>query len=86
MYGVSGNNRNDGSAQLLQWEVIQHLKKAGQHWYDFGGVPEVNEMNGIYRFKKSFGGEAVDLGAEYSYSSFFLQVVKFLYKKIRLLP
>lgn len=85
MYGVPGNKKNDGSAQLLQWEVIQHLKRAGQRWYDFGGVPEVDEMNGIYRFKKSFGGVSVDLGAEYFYSAKFLRFIKLLYGKIRLL-
>lgn len=85
MYGVPGNKKNDGSAQLLQWEVIQNLKKAGQRWYDFGGVPEVDEMNGIYRFKKSFGGLGVDLGSEYFYSARFLRFIKLLYGKIRLL-
>lgn len=83
LYGVSGDQKNDGSAQFVQWKIIEHLKLSGQHWYDLGGVPELSDSNGIYRFKKSFGGEGIDLGPEYNYCPFALSVARRGYKKLR---
>jgi len=83
LYGVSGDHKNDGSAQLLHWKIIEHLKRAGQHWYDLGGVPEISDSNGIYRFKRSLGGEGFDLGPEYYYCPGILLVAKRAYKKLR---
>ena len=53
---------------LLQWGVMRALKAAGLRWYDMGGLPSLDSANGIYRFKKGFGGELVELGAEYGRS------------------
>lgn len=83
MYGVPGEKKSDGSGQLVQWKAIEYLKAAGQRWYDLGGVPEVDESNGIYRFKRSLGGEFVDLGAEYYYCPSALLLAKSIYKKSR---
>lgn len=83
LYGVSGDQKNDGSAQIVQWKVIEHLKLSGQHWYDLGGVPELSDSNGIYRFKKSFGGEGIDLGPEFYYCPVTLSVARRGYKKLR---
>lgn len=83
LYGVPGEQRNDGSGQFVQWKVIEHLKELGQRWYDLGGVPEISDSNGIYRFKKSLGGEGFDLGHEFYYCPFFLSIAKHVYKKIR---
>lgn len=83
LYGVSGDQKNDGSAQFVQWKVIEHLKLSGQHWYDLGGVPELSDSNGIYRFKKSFGGEGIDLGPEYKFCPVTLSVARRGYKKLR---
>jgi hypothetical protein len=65
--GVGGEKRNDGSGQLLHFEIMRALRARGVRWYDFGGVPAIDETNGIYRFKKGFGGELISLGAEYIY-------------------
>jgi serine/alanine adding enzyme len=65
MTGVGGEKRNDGSGQLLHFEIMRALRSRGVRWYDFGGVPAIDESNGIYRFKKGFGGQLVSLGAEY---------------------
>ncbi|HCI53568.1 MAG TPA: hypothetical protein DE312_09700 [Gallionella sp.] len=83
LYGVSGDQKNDGSAQLVQWKIIEHLKQIGQSWYDLGGVPELSDLNGICRFKKSFGGDGVDLGPEYYRCPTFLMLAKNIYKKFR---
>jgi hypothetical protein len=84
-HGVAGDKKNDGSAQLVHWKVIEHLKQLGQHWYDLGGVPEISDSNGIYRFKKSLGGEGVDLGPEFCYFPPALLLAKRAYKKFRAL-
>jgi lipid II:glycine glycyltransferase (peptidoglycan interpeptide bridge formation enzyme) len=40
---------------LLQWTLIEWLKKAGIGWYDLGGIdPEGNP--GVYHFKKGLSG------------------------------
>ena len=65
LHGVGGDKRNDGSGPLIHWEVMRMLKSAGLRWYDLGGVATLDENNGIYRFKKNFGGTLVRLGTEY---------------------
>ncbi|WP_394752356.1 peptidoglycan bridge formation glycyltransferase FemA/FemB family protein [Crenothrix sp.] len=84
LYGVAGKQKNDGSGQFLHWKIIEHLKLSGQHWYDLGGIPKVDDSNGIYRFKKGFGGEVFDLGCEYFYCHSALLFAKRMYKKFRL--
>lgn len=40
---------------LLQWTLIEWLKKKGIRWYDLGGIdPEANP--GVYHFKKGLSG------------------------------
>jgi lipid II:glycine glycyltransferase (peptidoglycan interpeptide bridge formation enzyme) len=40
---------------LLQWTLIEWLKKSGVRWYDLGGIdPEGNP--GVYHFKKGLSG------------------------------
>ena len=58
LYGVSSANNIDGAGQLLHWELIRALKDRGISRYDLGGVPSVDESDGIYQFKKGFGGQA----------------------------
>ncbi len=67
MTGVGGEKRNDGAGQLLHFEIMRALRSKGVRWYDFGGVPTIDDGNGIYQFKKGFGGQLVLLGAEYVY-------------------
>ncbi len=63
--GVSTGKRSDGAGQLIQWGVISALKFAGNRWYDLGDVPDTDSKNGIFLFKRGFGGEYFDLGLEY---------------------
>ena len=67
LYGVGHGKTNDGAGQLVQWAAMQALKRDGVHWYDLGGLPSLDEDDGLYRFKKGFGGELVDLGGEYRF-------------------
>ena len=67
-YGARRTGSSD-SGQLMQWETIRYLKTKGVRWYDLGGIPSKILSGGIYDFKKSLGGEFVDLGWEYQYVS-----------------
>jgi Acetyltransferase (GNAT) domain len=65
MIGVGHDRRNDGAGQLLHFEIMRDLRARGLRWYDFGGIPSTDENDGIFRFKKGFGGRFVSLGTEY---------------------
>ena len=64
-FTVGGGIRNNDTGALIHWEAMRMLKAAGLRWFDLGGVATLDDSNGIYRFKKSFGGTLVHLGAEY---------------------
>lgn len=65
LYGASSNNhRNLMSTYLLQWEMIKKALKNGCNEYDFRGVSMEHGEDGLYRFKKGFGGEFVELIGE----------------------
>jgi hypothetical protein len=65
MTSVDGGKRQDGAARLLYYEVMRDLRERGIRWLDFGGVASTDESDGIFRFKRGFGGRFVPLGAEY---------------------
>jgi hypothetical protein len=49
---------NAKGSYLLQWTLIQWLKKDGFKWYDLGGIdPEQNP--GVYHFKRGLSGSDV---------------------------
>lgn len=66
LYGASGNShRNCMPNYLLQWEMIKLAIKSKCQIYDFRGVSlEKGEEGGLYRFKKGFGGDFVELIGE----------------------
>ncbi len=68
LQGAATGHDNDGAGQLLQWGTICALKAAGKRWYDMGGIQSTDSADGIYRFKKGFGGQVIDLGREYGKS------------------
>lgn len=52
---TSDDGLNAKGSYLLQWTVIQWLKKCGVRWYDLGGIdPERNP--GVYHFKRGLSG------------------------------
>lgn len=66
LYGASGNeHRNLMPNYLLQWEMIKLAIRNNCEVYDFRGVSMENgREDGLYRFKKGFGGEFVELIGE----------------------
>ena len=82
MIGVGGDKRNDGAGQLLHFEIMRDLRARGLRWYDFGGVASTEETDGIFRFKKGFGGRFVSLGSEYLYRPLFVRTLVNIKKRI----
>lgn len=66
LYGASSNkHRNLMPTYLLQWEMIKLAIQNQCTVYDFRGVSmERGEEDGLYRFKKGFGGDFVELIGE----------------------
>ena len=66
LYGASGNDeRNKMPTYLLQWEAIKIAMKNNCKLYDFRGVcMDKNGEDGLYRYKKGFGGDLVELIGE----------------------
>ena len=67
MFGASAERFETGTGQLLQWEIMRFLKAQGVRWYDLGGVRTADPTNGIFLFKRGFGGELVHWGEQLVY-------------------
>lgn len=70
VYGASDNvYRNVMPNYLVQWEMIKWAVEGGCSVYDFQGVSgvldESNPLYGLYRFKRGFNGELVELAGEF---------------------
>ena len=67
--GSSSEERDRLPSYLAQWETIQHAKKLGCKYYNFGGISGESaahkSWDGLTSFKKKFGGE------ELQHSTFF---------------
>jgi len=70
VYGASDNvYRNVMPNYLMQWEMISWAQENGCDIYDFLGVSgdldESNPFYGLYRFKRGFNGDLVELTGEF---------------------
>jgi lipid II:glycine glycyltransferase (peptidoglycan interpeptide bridge formation enzyme) len=64
MYGASSNQkRNLMAPYLLQWEGMRWARERGALIYDLWGIPdrleESEDLWGVYRHKRGYGGEMV---------------------------
>jgi len=64
MYGASSNSkRNLMAPYLVQWEGMRWAKQQGAEIYDLWGIPdrlaEDEDLWGVYRHKRGYGGETV---------------------------
>lgn len=67
VYGASSNEyRNVMPNYLVQWEMIKWAMESGCKYYDFrGGYPdETNPLHGIFKFKKGFCNDYMELMGE----------------------
>jgi FemAB family len=69
MSGVALSREHDGSGKAVHWAGMQHLRNRGFEWYDLGGVASRRADDGIYNFKRRFGGRVVSLGTEWRNAS-----------------
>jgi peptidoglycan pentaglycine glycine transferase (the first glycine) len=68
LYGASSNShRNTMPNYLLQWEMIKWSLEARCSIYDFRGAcgDISNSLYGLYRFKKGFNGDFIELMGEF---------------------
>lgn len=70
LYGASSNDFRDTMPNFtMQWAMIQRSIDLGKNIYDFWGAPgdtsEENHLHGLYKFKKSFGGDFIEFIGEY---------------------
>jgi hypothetical protein len=64
LVGWSGDGgRKLRAHNLLLWRAVTHLKAAGIHWLDLGGINR--EAPGVAAFKAGMGGESVTLVGGY---------------------
>ncbi|MDQ2745358.1 MAG: peptidoglycan bridge formation glycyltransferase FemA/FemB family protein, partial [Chloroflexota bacterium] len=64
MYGASSNDkRNLMAPYLLQWEGMRWARQQGAMVYDLWGIPDLlsedEDLWGVYRHKRGYGGEIV---------------------------
>jgi lipid II:glycine glycyltransferase (peptidoglycan interpeptide bridge formation enzyme) len=64
MYGASSNlKRNLMAPYLVQWEGMRWAKERGAEIYDLWGIPDTldegEDLWGVYRHKRGYGGEIV---------------------------
>lgn len=70
LYGASGNAHRDTMPNyLLQWTMILWALERNADWYDFRGVSgnqgASERLEGLYRFKKGFGGTLTEFVGEW---------------------
>jgi lipid II:glycine glycyltransferase (peptidoglycan interpeptide bridge formation enzyme) len=70
LYGASSNrHRNTMPNYLLQWEMIKWALECRCALYDFRGAcsdqNSSNSLYGLYRFKKGFNGDFIELAGEF---------------------
>ncbi|MBR0113230.1 MAG: peptidoglycan bridge formation glycyltransferase FemA/FemB family protein [Clostridia bacterium] len=64
-YGASlSSHRNVMPNHLLQWEMIRWAIESGCDIYDFRGLKALDDSDGLYRFKKGFGGDFIEFAGE----------------------
>ncbi|MBI1737086.1 MAG: hypothetical protein HYR51_18095 [Candidatus Rokubacteria bacterium] len=69
LYGARATEIPPGAGRLAHWETMLELQRGGYLRYDLGQVASCDPSDGIYRFKRSFGGTFVSFGTEYQWRS-----------------
>lgn len=75
MWGLNVT-KETGSGILLHWEAMRYFKQRGMRWFDFGGLPTSDPTDGIYSFKRRFGGFDLSLGNELGYTAPALSIAR----------
>lgn len=83
-------NRKTCCSTYMFWQSFLYFKANGVKYFDMGGVPcdadETHPAYGVYRFKKSFGGEYKEFyGGKIIIASFRYKLLQFLLSQRMLL-
>jgi hypothetical protein len=65
LHGVRVADGPSGAGVLAQWELARALRARGLRFYDLGLVASTDEADGLFRFKRAFGGTYVPFGSEH---------------------
>jgi hypothetical protein len=65
LYAAHDSSAPDPAGHMLFWKSLLYLRARGVRWFDFGMVGSTDPNDGIYRFKKCFGGAFVTPGREW---------------------
>lgn len=65
LYAAHDSSAPDPAGHMLFWKSLVYLRSRGVRWFDFGMVGSTDPNDGIYRFKKCFGGAFVTPGREW---------------------
>jgi hypothetical protein len=76
LYGARAGRQSDGASHLVHWEAMTFLQERGYRWYDFGQVPSCSDDDGLYVFKREFGGLFVGYGSELSRRPVLIQLAE----------
>ncbi|WP_375272193.1 peptidoglycan bridge formation glycyltransferase FemA/FemB family protein [Sphingomonas sp.] len=73
----------DGGGHLLHWRAMCAFRARGLRWCDMGGIVSTDARDGIYQFKRGFGGELVDLGQEYGRTGPAVRIARAVRQRLR---
>lgn len=87
IYLFSGNVKEATyfcTAYRIQWEMIQYALQNHYKRYNFYGITNMNENNGVYKFKKGFNGKVIELIGEFELPTHFNYYIRNILSKLRL--
>lgn len=73
----------DGGGHLLHWEALRAFRASGLRWCDMAGIASTDAGDGIFQFKRGFGGEIVDLGREYGRTGIAVRAARALRGRLK---
>ncbi|WGZ96175.1 MAG: peptidoglycan bridge formation glycyltransferase FemA/FemB family protein [Candidatus Thiothrix putei] len=83
LYGVNNKKSNDGNGQYIQWSIMEYLKENNYLFYDLCGIRSIDPNDGLYKFKRGFTSNIVDLGSEWHYQNKSMRKLKSVLSKLK---
>ncbi len=83
LHGVRIADGPAGAGVLAQWELARGLQARGLRFYDLGLVASTDENDGLFRFKRAFGGTYVAFGREHRHVPGWLVAPYATYLRLR---
>lgn len=83
LHGVRVAEAPAGAGILAQWELARGLRARSLRFYDLGLVASTDESDGLFRFKRAFGGSYVAYGCEHRRIPGWLRAPYDTYRRLR---